>query len=606
MATTTIADDGAAAAPLTEDASMMPIAILIDQLSRQEGGTSSSEVQQRLNAVRKLDSIAKALGPDRTRAELIPFLTECVDDEDEVLVAMAEELAKFTNFVGGSEYAHVLLPPLETLASAEEVTVREKAVEAITAIAAVMNATNVEQMLFPIVKRLALREWFTSRASAGSVVPAMYPVLPEKLKLETRQAFFKLCKDETPMVRRACAIALGQLSKFLDAKTIKAELLPLFQHLAADEQDSVRLLTVDAAVSIAAGLPAADSAPLLLPSLLSCCRDKSWRVRYMAADHIVQICEAFGAGVAASDIVPAFVQLMHDTEAEVRTASALHATEVARRVPKQLAVAKLIPGFRDLVGDTSQHVRAAVAGVVTGLVPVLGKDDTEKYVVELLLALLKDDFPEVRLNVISTMEHVVSKEACVSKVVTGSLLPAIIELAEDHQWRVRLGIIEKIPLLARQFGLEFFDAKLSLLCMGWLEDPIYAIREAATQNLKQLAESFGAAWVAQHVVPKLQALRVHPNYLHRMTTLFAIVVLNAVGDAKLDDVFLPLAVDMLGDKVANVRFNACKALAAMLPRLGAAKAKAASVGSLLTKLTQEDPDRDVRFFAAQTLASCPL
>lgn len=31
-----------------------------------------------------------------------------------------------------------------------------------------------------------------------------------------------------------------------------------------------------------------------------------------------------------------------------------------------------------------------------------------------------------------------------------SLLPAIMELAEDRQWRVRLAIIEHIPLLASQ------------------------------------------------------------------------------------------------------------------------------------------------------------
>jgi len=31
-----------------------------------------------------------------------------------------------------------------------------------------------------------------------------------------------------------------------------------------------------------------------------------------------------------------------------------------------------------------------------------------------------------------------------------SLLPAIMELAEERQWRVRLAIIENIPLLAKQ------------------------------------------------------------------------------------------------------------------------------------------------------------
>jgi len=53
-----------------------------------------------------------------------------------------------------------------------------------------------------------------------------------------------------------------------------------------------------------------------------------------------------------------------------------------------------------------------------------------------------------------------------------SLLPAIVELSEDRHWRVRLAIIEYIPLLASQLGQDFFDDKLKSLCMRWLEDQV--------------------------------------------------------------------------------------------------------------------------------------
>lgn len=53
-----------------------------------------------------------------------------------------------------------------------------------------------------------------------------------------------------------------------------------------------------------------------------------------------------------------------------------------------------------------------------------------------------------------------------------SLLPAIEELAEDKHWRVRLAIIEYIPLLAGQLGSEFFEAKLGPQCMKWLQDQV--------------------------------------------------------------------------------------------------------------------------------------
>ena len=57
-------------------------------------------------------------------------------------------------------------------------------------------------------------------------------------------------------------------------------------------------------------------------------------------------------------------------------------------------------------------------------------------------------------------------------LLSQSLLPAIVELAEDRHWRVRLAIIEYIPLLASQLGIGFFDDKLGALCMQWLKDKV--------------------------------------------------------------------------------------------------------------------------------------
>ena len=43
-------------------------------------------MQLRLNSIKKLSTIALALGVERTRSELIPFLTDTIYDEDEVFI----------------------------------------------------------------------------------------------------------------------------------------------------------------------------------------------------------------------------------------------------------------------------------------------------------------------------------------------------------------------------------------------------------------------------------------------------------------------------------------------------------------------------------------
>lgn len=112
----------------------------------------NDEAVRRLNSIQRLSTIALALGEERTRSELIPFLTESNDDEDEVLLAMAEELGKFVPYVGGPAFAHHLLPPLENLSQVEETVVRDKAVESLIKVGEKLPDASVAEHLVPLIK----------------------------------------------------------------------------------------------------------------------------------------------------------------------------------------------------------------------------------------------------------------------------------------------------------------------------------------------------------------------------------------------------------------------------------------------------------------------
>lgn len=106
-----------------------------------------------LNSVRRLKTIAVALGEERVRRELLPFLAECKDDsEDEVLSALAEELGDFVPFVGGPAHAHCLLGPLEGVSQVEETVVRDAAVAALAKVGAASTPADVAEHFVPLVK----------------------------------------------------------------------------------------------------------------------------------------------------------------------------------------------------------------------------------------------------------------------------------------------------------------------------------------------------------------------------------------------------------------------------------------------------------------------
>ena len=66
----------------------------------------------------------------------------------------------------------------------------------------------------------------------------------------------------------------------------------------------------------------------------------------------------------------------------------------------------VLPCVKELSSDSSQYVRAALAAVVMELAPVLGKAATIDSLLPVFLSLLKDEYPDVRLNIISKLDQV--------------------------------------------------------------------------------------------------------------------------------------------------------------------------------------------------------
>ncbi|ETI27611.1 hypothetical protein G647_00060 [Cladophialophora carrionii CBS 160.54] len=593
---------------------LYPIAVLIDELKH-------DDVLLRLNAIHRLSTIALALGPERTRDELIPFLDDSVEDEDEVLTALAEELGNFIEYVGGPEHGHVLLAPLENLAAIEEPLVRDKAVESLNKICVELAERQVEEYFIPLTIRLSKADWFTSKISATGLYVAPYKKASQASQQGLRTQFGHLVHDETPMVRRQAANNLAKFVKEVPVSIVIDEMIPLFQHLASDDQDSVRLLTVEVLISIAEVIPKEQqpSHGVLLTALRSLFEDKSWRVRYMVAEKFEKIAKAVNEEVVTRDLVPAFVKLLKDSEAEVRTAIASQIPGFCGLLDRETLLNEIMTSIEDLVSDPNQHVRAALGTQLSGLAPILGKEETISHLLPMFLQMLKDEFPDVRLHIISKLELV--NNVIGIDLLSQSLLPAIVQLAEDKQWRVRLAIIEYIPLLAKQLGMKFFDEQLSSLCMGWLGDTVFSIRDAATQNLKKLTEVFGVEWANRSIIPKVTAMSQQQNYLYRMTTCFAITILAPVITLDIiADSVLPMMDRLVSDPIPNIRFNVAKSYAVLINTLRRLPAEGTlqqleqnpnstaqpsprgqelvdgQIMSNLEKL-QHDEDVDVRYFA---------
>jgi hypothetical protein len=191
----------------------------------------------------------------------------------------------------------------------------------------------------------------------------------------------------------------------------------------------VRLLSLEAAPVLGSLFDIASNAKYLLPGIKLCATDRSWRVRFMIAEQICAIAKCFSQQVVTEELVPLFVRLLRDGEAEVRTAMAKTVADFVKIVqPLDVCIQQILPCIKELSSDQSEHVRCELASVVTGLAPSFGKEHTLNHLLNMFIALLKDDVPQVRLNVIGKLESI--NKVIGIELLSQSLLPAIVELAE--------------------------------------------------------------------------------------------------------------------------------------------------------------------------------
>lgn len=600
-------------------------------------------ISERVAAANKLEAVAMALGHRRAREELLPFISESVDDEDEVLIALSASLGKLVLHIGGPAHAHNLLPPLELLLTVEESIVRDNAIKSVTDIAQLTNDDRFEEQYEAMISRLATKEWFTARISACPLLASSI----ERLSPDNQEAqvnhFANLCRDDVPMVRRVASQHLGILlqnivktrgiSSIQKDGVLATTLLPLYEELAINDQDSVRLQTTENCVAFGKAITSVmetDSEghtleelgtisiiERILPLVMATIDDRSWRVRWTAASKFADVVKSFAKlSDSLNTLIPAYEKLLQDPEAEVRTAATFNLSEVAKCntviVAKQTETTdteldhetsatvaeRLVKRVAGLTDDESEHVRAALAMVATALAPILGKESTISHLVPPVLLLLRDSAPEVRLNLISSLSGL--NEVIGVDLLSQSLLPAIVDLAEDGKWRIRLAIIQNIPLLAEQLGKDFFSEQLSSLCVGWLGDDISSIRQAAASNLKDLTALFGADWASIHIIPYITEIRQHQSYLRRLTAVQACTLMSTVINPDVArSELLPIVLDMASDNVPNIRFNVARGLEAMSSICGRATCET-QIRPVLVVLVG-DSDRDVRFFASQAL-----
>ncbi|CAI2362714.1 unnamed protein product [Moneuplotes crassus] len=574
------------------------VALLIDDLNNED-----PLAQQ--NSIEKLGTIVQVLGKHRTVDELIPMLTELIDKIDsnsELLMHLAQELGNLTDFLG-SDFCIELCKPLELICAADENMVRDKAQKSLLKVCDLLEKPSTRTEFYEIVERLSKGDLYSMRIASCYLLAKTYT---KTYNSEVRDKLFKdLSGDDTPMVRRAIAINLGEF-----AEAIKYPIdivLESYKSLLDDQQDAVKIESLKNSC-ILAKLIQQDSSlsqvekdkkledEILIPVVKASENKKSWRLRFSVAELLDELTHIIGKELADKHIKPMVEALISDTEPEVKSEILLKVIEIMEFVKPDLILDKIIA----LTTDTSQHVRESLAECIC---KIASHVDTELYVSKALpgmCQLMKDATTEVRVCVLENIETVT--QVIGQENIDALIIPALLELTTDKQWRVRYGIAQFFPKLAKIFGKELYIEKMEKVSLDFLSDNVFQIREQSMKNLVDLKITLGEDWFERTAKEKVREFSRSEKCSIRIQSIFLVRIIHDHIDPDiLNKDIIPVIIGLKDDSVPNIKFNISKTLdelSGLLSRENIFIGKSA-----LTSLCENDSDEDVKYFSKKALSN---
>eukprot|EP01017_Pseudomicrothorax_dubius_P030106 TRINITY_DN3719_c0_g1_i6.p1 TRINITY_DN3719_c0_g1~~TRINITY_DN3719_c0_g1_i6.p1 ORF type:complete len:578 (+),score=136.71 TRINITY_DN3719_c0_g1_i6:50-1783(+) len=568
------------------------------ELLREE--MESDDIALRINAMHRLRIVATVIGVDATRSQLLPLIEGLIKrEDDEVLFAIAEELGKLAPMLGTG--VGVLLPFLENLASVEETVVRDAAVRSLLSIFPQLSDAELVNNCATMILRLASGEWFTSRVSAVNLIPAVYARAGSQ-KPALKAKFIELCSEETPMVRRAVAIKIGELAAVVE-RDVLHELVTIFKQLTGDEQDSVKMLCLESLKGIAKILTKEENKTHILPIIIAATEDKSWRVRQALSRNFAAIAEGLGKEITDFHLIQNFSVVLRDAEVDVRTVAV---QSLAQLLPLRLLssdkLLSLIQHIQALARDPNASVKTGICAVLSIFVSLIGKEVALPKLYPHLLDLLEDDDSEVKIQAYRTVPKF---SAVLGQDALAPFLPhAKTAVTMSPRWRVRIAAVDTVIDIGLQYGsAEVFSKHLEPVFLGSIFDRVSQVRESVVARLPELINTLKIEWLSAVLLPKLiDNMTKETTYLFKITAIHAFQAISQVTPPEYNaEKLLPHLAKLGKDSVPNVRFGVVKALRTLAKRLNESVVTS-SVKPVLIELSN-DPDRDVQFYASDALAT---
>ena len=558
----------------------------------------SLEPKRQCKAIKNISKIQSEISPEKFRKEFLPFLLKCVnEEEDEVLDEICKVYRDIFSLVGGKKYLKDLFPLIELLLHTGDQNIRK---EVITCFRHLIDKqddfTDIEKELFEVIQNLANSDDPSHEIGFIAFSSEFFGDFKEKNRNHIFTIFkqFTEKKSQGKLIKIELSSNLSKLAKFLN----KDDFCELFNILMKESCDAVRFNLVEALANLKEKSKLDGFENFIGDAITKFCEDESWRVRLMLSKHIEGILELIGkigndSSELKSIILSAFLKLLQDKEGEVRSMACQKLEDIGEKLGKEENFDKILSCLKNLKSDLLPYVRSSLASNILSLAPIIGTKKTNEFIYPIFLDLIKDEDHDIRMLIFKNLDKL--NEVVNTDNFVEGIFPSLTEISDNNNWRVRNQVQEIVPVFARIVKRSMFLEIIMPMCLKWLTDPVYAIRQNACKIIKRLYDIFKCEDFEKKLLNKISPMAKSDSYLIRITVVILIkeFLVDEYELEFLEKKLFPYIMKLSDDKIPNVR-QACSVVIKKLARLSKNKDVIKDCKSIIEEL-KRDKDLEVTY-----------
>ena len=556
----------------------------------------SQDPKRQCKAIKNISQLQSEITPEKFRKEFMPFLIKCISEEDdEVLSEICKVSRDIFNCVGGKKYLKDIFPLIELLLHTCDPSVRK---DTITSFRHYIDKqdefSDIEKDLFEVIQKLAASDDPSHEIGFIAFSSEFFKDFKEKYRNHILSIFKQFIekKSQGKLIKIELSANLFKLAPYLSKK----DFIELFNLLMKDKLDSVRFNLVEALVNLKESSNLSGYENFIGDSIVNFSQDESWRVRLMLAKFIPELLELSSKLQNNNEIkgfiLKSYVKLLQDPEGEVRSMACKQLDIAAEYLGKEDGFNKVLNCLKSLKSDSLPYVRNSLASIILSMAPKIGEKKTNEYIFPIFQDLIKDEDHDIRMVIIKNLDKL-NEVVNIDNFVQG-IIPSLVEISDNSNWRVRCQVEETVPVFARIVNKKLFFESIMPICLKWLTDPVYAIRQRACKIMVRLYDIFKGEDFEKQLLSKISSMAKSDSYLIRIT---AVILIREflVDDYEIDDFMekklFPYISKLSDDKIPNVR-QACSIAVKKLVRLSKNKDVVKECKSIIDEL-KKDKDMEV-------------